>query len=370
MALIICPECGGKISSNSDNCIHCGYKFVVCPECEAVLKSDTTSCPECGFALNNVEKKSTENTNTKSNTTNSDASNDTNYFNKTLSSWKAQSTKAAFYYNKIITPIFTISFMLTSLWSFITLFKWVITLKSPNNLDSLSELKMWANAPEIIKKTCLLVWISIVLSILVQLIFTTYKKYLLSVDFLEWATLKKIDPVLLVKQGLQIDFDKKQNVKDNLKDDLYIVSSSFAYFNKATLKVKYYNTMIITTILYIASNIFVGLFITSNIKAYVQQFVAFSLVNPPKKFTLFGTFDFVEWKFLIIAVVLFIVKLILDKNKKSVDKAILNWGKENLDSDYDLFNTLITESKWSTTELKKEYKESLEKDKYDLKHKI
>ena len=25
MALIKCPECGGKISDKSDHCIHCGY---------------------------------------------------------------------------------------------------------------------------------------------------------------------------------------------------------------------------------------------------------------------------------------------------------------------------------------------------------
>ena len=27
MALITCPECGGKISDEADVCIHCGYPF-------------------------------------------------------------------------------------------------------------------------------------------------------------------------------------------------------------------------------------------------------------------------------------------------------------------------------------------------------
>ena len=27
MALITCPECGGKISNKAETCIHCGYPF-------------------------------------------------------------------------------------------------------------------------------------------------------------------------------------------------------------------------------------------------------------------------------------------------------------------------------------------------------
>ena len=57
MALITCPECGGKMSSTVDSCIHCGAKIKVCPECNELIVGDEVSCKKCGWK---PEKKTEE----------------------------------------------------------------------------------------------------------------------------------------------------------------------------------------------------------------------------------------------------------------------------------------------------------------------
>ena len=51
MAIIVCPECGSKISDTVNQCIHCGSKIKICPECGKIYTKDVVSCEECGFAF-------------------------------------------------------------------------------------------------------------------------------------------------------------------------------------------------------------------------------------------------------------------------------------------------------------------------------
>lgn len=55
MAIIKCPECGKEVSSNSNQCIHCGCKFTVCPECGHAEIGETSVCPQCGFSFKKNE---------------------------------------------------------------------------------------------------------------------------------------------------------------------------------------------------------------------------------------------------------------------------------------------------------------------------
>ncbi len=52
MAIKICPECGGKVSTSRDECIHCGYVFPKekrCPDCGESCPLETKECPGCGY---------------------------------------------------------------------------------------------------------------------------------------------------------------------------------------------------------------------------------------------------------------------------------------------------------------------------------
>ncbi|MDD6485268.1 MAG: zinc ribbon domain-containing protein [Clostridiales bacterium] len=56
MALIECPECGGKVSDKAPTCIHCGYplqeqteqQIRYCPYCGKTNNIESTFCGYCG----------------------------------------------------------------------------------------------------------------------------------------------------------------------------------------------------------------------------------------------------------------------------------------------------------------------------------
>lgn len=59
MAVVICPSCGGKVSTTRSTCIHCGYEFEakkVCPECDEQVDANASECPSCGYVFNNSEE--------------------------------------------------------------------------------------------------------------------------------------------------------------------------------------------------------------------------------------------------------------------------------------------------------------------------
>lgn len=68
MSIVLCPECGGKVSTTRKTCPHCGFDFsetkndikFLCPECESELELGVAVCPECGFVFdeNKVQKNS------------------------------------------------------------------------------------------------------------------------------------------------------------------------------------------------------------------------------------------------------------------------------------------------------------------------
>ena len=63
MAIILCPECQGKISDTVNQCVHCGAKITVCRECGSVYTANVETCTNCGFVFQSkvkVEKKEPE----------------------------------------------------------------------------------------------------------------------------------------------------------------------------------------------------------------------------------------------------------------------------------------------------------------------
>lgn len=69
MALIKCPECGEQVSSNTNQCVHCGCRYSLCPECGGVFVGDVDRCPTCGYQIST--KKSFAKPNTKNGNGNS-----------------------------------------------------------------------------------------------------------------------------------------------------------------------------------------------------------------------------------------------------------------------------------------------------------
>lgn len=65
MALILCPECGGKVSDKARACIHCGYPLAeeipeqYCPYCGKPNSLESAFCGYCGKSF--VEAETTAN---------------------------------------------------------------------------------------------------------------------------------------------------------------------------------------------------------------------------------------------------------------------------------------------------------------------
>ena len=51
MAIIKCPECEEPVSSTTNQCVHCGYKFTVCPECGKIEQGEISVCKNCGYEI-------------------------------------------------------------------------------------------------------------------------------------------------------------------------------------------------------------------------------------------------------------------------------------------------------------------------------
>ncbi len=55
MGLIVCPDCGGQISSTATKCPKCGRSTAVktgsCPECGTPISDQQEFCEDCGFPL-------------------------------------------------------------------------------------------------------------------------------------------------------------------------------------------------------------------------------------------------------------------------------------------------------------------------------
>lgn len=64
MALIECPECGGKVSDKAPTCIHCGYplqeqteqQIQYCPYCGKTNNIESTFCGYCGKSFVKAEE--------------------------------------------------------------------------------------------------------------------------------------------------------------------------------------------------------------------------------------------------------------------------------------------------------------------------
>ena len=57
MAIIVCPECGEKVSDKAMSCVHCGCKLFICPECGSVNTEKLEICPECGYCIKEEDEE-------------------------------------------------------------------------------------------------------------------------------------------------------------------------------------------------------------------------------------------------------------------------------------------------------------------------
>ena len=94
MAIISCPECGGKMSDTSKQCIHCGCTVTLCPECRKALTPNVAVCPECGYSFDMAPKEISEEI------TEDSPQNDVPAITTIYSDWKEHSSAYKFFKSK------------------------------------------------------------------------------------------------------------------------------------------------------------------------------------------------------------------------------------------------------------------------------
>jgi len=65
MGIRLCPDCGGKVSTSRNDCIHCGYIFPEtkkCPDCEENVDINVKECPVCGYIFDREINKAKQTT--------------------------------------------------------------------------------------------------------------------------------------------------------------------------------------------------------------------------------------------------------------------------------------------------------------------
>lgn len=64
MAVMECPDCGGKVSDLAEHCPHCGRPvyvedaqalFFECPDCDREVSDNARFCPNCGCEFDDDE---------------------------------------------------------------------------------------------------------------------------------------------------------------------------------------------------------------------------------------------------------------------------------------------------------------------------
>lgn len=140
MAIVQCPECEEKISTEAKKCIHCGCEFSVCKECGAVLVGKQSVCPECGYVFevstdapkkdnSNAKQNNDGNNSKKANGSKSEGS------KKHLSSlkeirkqWENYDTKQYLKTLRIVKMIVSLLCIGVVVWQFMTVDEWLFSV--------------------------------------------------------------------------------------------------------------------------------------------------------------------------------------------------------------------------------------------------
>ena len=303
MAIILCPECQGKISDTVNQCVHCGAKITVCRECGSVYTANVETCTNCGFVFQSkvkVEKKEIK----------------VPSANELTESWYQSSplSKIAFKKNKVIKRVMDalliIAFIIITLGCFV--------------LDGyFSESNMYIFGVYI----CM-----ILLGVFTILgtIFDGIKVYLSRNAFSKWCSNKKIGINTVILPSLKTNFDalSTSEAKIELKALKMCVETSFHTYDYANR----YNAVavrVFETLIECVAHVLLLSFFFKNIDILFEYGLKLSAIE--------------NWSLLIISLVLLLVSGVLATvAENSEEKVRSQWFCKNFPAYSELYNKYIT----------------------------
>lgn len=251
MALIMCPECGGQVSSTAKQCVHCGCKYSVCPECGRIYKGDIAKCSDCGFQISEKRKELFGTGNSGSVKTESD------YGADIINIWERRSAtdkiimKTVKYTGITLTILFII---------FILIALFIIEFWDTKTIDSLLK------ADKIIDKAHGLIIAACVVGALVPIVNETKMIYS-QIMCGNWLRKNELDAAPYVKKAYgQIDMEVLpiEWDYDNLSSAAYL---AVVPHDRNILITKF----VLMTILSVAISIAAGVFLTQNADELIRN---------------------------------------------------------------------------------------------------
>lgn len=319
MAIIVCPECGEKISDTVKQCVHCGVKITVCAECGKVFAKNVEVCSECGYAFQQVTNNGIEYHSSKD----------------VISKWEKSGISQKFIYsNYINAALFIISLVFLGI-AVIKLLLWDDILVATETFSSIKTLLVF-----------------FVIFYVVQCAYSNFGEYGKTMMLSIWCVGNNIDINSVLRTTLQMDFDAMtlDNVAEELGGSQWCLRSA-AYSKDVLLRtnIKKYN--IIKLCLAAVTAIMLVVFFVTNVEIYMAAEILKS-----DAFGIEGwSFSKIEnWWALIVAAISFIVNHFLSKHTEKIEeKANNDYVKQNLPDCFESYQKYVTSENFAEYILKR-----------------
>ena len=316
MAIIKCPECEEKVSTEAKKCIHCGCEFTVCRECGTAFVGKPTVCSECGYTFTKKENSSNENISKKSETGKNEgkASKGLITLTNVQRQWKNECGKNILKLLKYFVMAISVICLGFVAFQFITVNKW--------------ELFQYDDKMTLIT---VLIGIMCIMDICKYMIMRVGDFYF-TLKMPTWLESKKIDlntPTIQYLQNLKKqsnDFNIIEQI--HIEDDLHNVYKSLALKDDYNVKNQFIIFKIIEIILKAISSGFIWSFIILNVRNITGMCVLMGIKN---FFTEVFSFSVIEyWWLLIVGIVVAIIKSFYNfVIETKEDTCIDNWFHKN-----------------------------------------
>ena len=306
MAIVNCPECNEKISTNSKSCVHCGCNLSFCKECGAVFVGEVDVCSECGFQMTENKKESLPKETGLA------------AVNKTFDEWSAESNSKIYDIVLICLKILSWGLFLGALIRFVTFPK--------------VDLMEYKSAEELLVALLVMyVIVSVIHHALAQ-----WRDLSESTHMCAWAKRKNIDLKQIILCYLQDDFGERAN------DELNTTTESVQRIINAKMledpveKSKEPTSRILKILFKCGASIFTYAFVITNVK---KVWLPATLLTGKNFWELMGEFwdfsAFGSWWLLVVGVGFFLVRCIYSYiDGKNAEGKMDRWFNKNFDSEY------------------------------------
>lgn len=302
MAIIVCPECGGKVSDKATACVHCGCNFFVCPECGKVYLENVEVCSECGYQMkvDATEKnfKKEQDTDIKAIT----------------KRWSAQSithTVSQKRYRYLLNA--GIVLMLVLLW--LCFSDWLSGDMVTDYQSTLSSIRTY------------------VVLVVVLCILSKAHEFLMpllaELDLQRWSRTQQINLKQSLREAYTADFSKR-SVEENVELSAVLDRASWAavYSEDFLVASKHKTEGVIKVVLYAVGAILAAIFAINNLQIIMQATLWASDLLGIEGFNL----SMIEnWWLLVVSVAIWIAIDVYEKKMDASHKVVRNaWMKGNL----------------------------------------